>query len=106
MYSATLQKVRGEEEPTFQLQVLKNFQKAKNHYDAHYLEYYSQVCIQKRLAWSDDIIFMLGTQGWLKLIDENDDLLHMVFDEEPIDGTDGHVEMKSTQNRDKFSRID
>lgn len=54
MYSATLQKVRGKEEPTFQLQVLKNFQQAKNHYDAHYLEYCSQVtaCIQKRLAWS------------------------------------------------------
>lgn len=53
-----------------------------------------------------DIIFVLATQGWPKLIDENDDLLHTVVDEEPIDGTDGHAEMESNQNRDKFSAID
>jgi len=49
------------------------------YYERHYSEYCKKVtsCRRERLAWSDldlirDIIFVLGTRGWQKTIDEDD----------------------------------
>ncbi len=89
-YAATLKKVTDEnEEKVYQGQVLKKFTQAKSHFESHYQEYCKSVVtqIRTRLAWSDlqlfrDIIFMLGTQGWQKVIDEN-------VVEESLESTEG-----------------
>ena len=55
---------------------MKNLYEAKSYFDSRYAEYYSELtCIKEILAWSDlnlirDIIFMLATQGWQKVLDE------------------------------------
>ena len=52
----------------------------KIYFTSTYKDYCSKVsnCIKSRLAWSDlqlrDIIFVLATQGWQKLLDESDPL--------------------------------
>ena len=57
------------------------FEAAKKYIASTYKDYCSKVsnCIKSRLAWSDlqflrDIIFVLATQGWQKLLDESDPL--------------------------------
>ena len=78
-YAATVKKITdGNEEKVYQGQVLKKFTQAKSHFENHYQEYCASVtaCMRTRLAWSDlqlfrDIIFMLGTQGWQKILDEH-----------------------------------
>ena len=77
-YSATMLKIMEEDsQPTYQLQALSKVEEAKAHFQSQYEEYCLKVttCILDRLAWSDlplirDIIFMLGTQGWQKIIDD------------------------------------
>ena len=77
-YSATVKKIVEEEGvPEYQNQVLKKISEAKSYYETNSSEYCLKVtsCIKSRLEWSDmglirDIIFMLGTQGWQKLLDE------------------------------------
>ena len=88
-YLSTIQKITEEEgEPTYQSQLLKCLPQAKNHYDTNYRNYCSKVntCIKIRTQWSDiqticDIIFVLGTQGWQKLLDKDTDVA--VLDTEP-----------------------
>ncbi len=80
-YATTLKKITVEDgEHVYQGQVLKNFSGAKSHFENHYREYCIRVTarIRTRLSWSDlqlfrDIIFMLGTQGWQKILDEEPD---------------------------------
>ena len=77
-YSATVNKVVEDAGgPEYQNQELKKYSEAKNYYETNSSEYCSKVtsCIKSRLAWSNmdlirDIIFMLGSQGWLKLLDD------------------------------------
>ena len=82
-YSNTLQKISKDDkgETVYQCQSLKGFSQAKQHYENNYSSYCSKVnaCIKARMQWSDlqtirDIIFVLGTQGWQKLLDKDQDL--------------------------------
>ena len=54
------------------------YAEAKSFYESQCTEFCSRVisCTRSRLAWSDldlihDIIFMLGTQGWQKILDQH-----------------------------------
>ena len=77
-YIGTLNKIQEEDgEATFQYQVLKSYQSARALYSRNHQAYCSSVteCLKSRLEWSDlnlirDIIFILETQGWQKVIDE------------------------------------
>lgn len=81
-YAATLLKCTNNDGAiSYQSQVLVQFEAAKALYASKYKDYCSTVseCIKSRLAWSDlqllrDIIFVLATQGWQKLLDESDPL--------------------------------
>ena len=81
-YAATLLKCTNNDGAMYyQSQKLVHFDAAKTHYASAYKTYCSKVsdCIKSRLAWSDlqllrDIIFVLATQGWQKLVDEGDPL--------------------------------
>ena len=64
-----------------QSQHLKRFDAAKSYYASHSSAYCTKVseCIKSRLAWTDlevlrDIIFILASQGWHKIVEEKDDL--------------------------------
>ena len=64
----------------YQLQKLKNFREAKITFENNYKCYCSKItsCIKQRLEWLDlqllkDIIEILATQGWEKIIDEIQD---------------------------------
>lgn len=61
--------------------MLKKFTEAKSHFENHCQEYCTQVTtrLRTRLAWSNlqlfrDIIFMLGMQGWQKIVDKSVDV--------------------------------
>ena len=77
-YAATLKKVTEENgETVYQLQALARVAQAKEHYSSNHQQYCSSVttCLKARLAWSDpqlvrDVIFSLETQGWQKIVDE------------------------------------
>ena len=81
-YAATLRKCTEEEGHTvYQCQNLKSYSEAQSYYSSKYKEYCSNVsqCIKSRLSWSDlqlmrDIIFVLSSHGWEKLIEEEDNL--------------------------------
>ena len=81
-YAATLQKCTEEDSSTlYQCQQLKNYSEALSYYSSKYEEYCSSVsqCIKSRLSWSDlqlmrDIIVVLSSHGWEKLIDEHSDM--------------------------------
>ena len=67
-------------ERVYQCQSLQNYDQAKNHYTAQYQHLCVSVtdCLKSRLAWSDlqlihDVIFVLATQGWEKVLDVGDD---------------------------------
>ena len=67
-------------EAVYQGQVLQRFSEAKNFLQAHHQEYCKCVTerIRTHLSWSDlqhfrDIISMLSTHSWQKLIDEQSD---------------------------------
>ena len=77
-YAATLKKFTNEDgEWICQGQVVKKYSEAKGHFERHCQEYCTHVTahLRTRLSWSDlqlfrDIIFMLGTKGWQKIVDE------------------------------------
>ena len=79
-YAATLKKITEENgESMYQCQALKSVAQAKEHYSSNHQEYCSSVtsCLKARLAWTDlqlirDVIFVLKTQGWQKIVDEDD----------------------------------
>ena len=61
---------------------------AKHHYETNYKNFSLKVnsCIKARMQWSDlqtirDNIFVLGTQGWQKLLDKDSDSI--VLDADP-----------------------
>ena len=80
IYASTLQKIKLEDgKRVYQLQVLSNYDQAKNYYNTHYQEHCKSVnnCLLKsRLAWSDlqfihDVILVLATYGW-EILEGND----------------------------------
>jgi hypothetical protein len=81
-YAATCALCEDDEgDVTYQCQTLKNFSEAQTLYSSKYQEYCSTVSdhIVSRLSWSDmqlmrDIIIMLSSHGWEKLVLEDDDL--------------------------------
>ena len=82
VYNSTLQKLtdEGGETNVYQLQKLKNLTEAKSMFERNYKLYCTKItnCIKQHLEWSDlqlfrDIIEILATQGWQKIVDENQD---------------------------------
>ena len=81
-YAATCALCEDDEgDVTYQCQTLKKFSEAQTLYSSKYQEYCSTVSdhIVSRLSWSDmqlmrDIIIMLSSHGWEKLVLEDDDL--------------------------------
>ena len=81
-YASTLSKcTENEGTVCYQLQNLKQFENAKSYFASNYKAYCTKVksCMKSRLTWSDvqmlrDVILILATQGWQKLLDENDNL--------------------------------
>ena len=75
VYSSTLKKVIDENgAKVYQGQELKRFHEAEKFYMNHYVEYCANV-MRSRMAWSDtevirDIIQVLATQGWEKVVRE------------------------------------
>jgi len=76
VYNSTLQKLTEEYGQTnvYQLQKLKNLTGVKSMFENNYKGY----CIKQRLEWSDmqlfrDVIEILATQGWQKIVDEHQD---------------------------------
>ena len=84
-YAATVKITKEGVEWLYQGQKLKKLSEAKSHFECHSAEYCTSVTdhVRTRLSWSDlqlfrDIIFMLGTQGWQKVMDEDNDMLDEV----------------------------
>lgn len=79
-YSMTLKSITKEgSDNVYQCQVLKKFDPAVQHYSSQCQAYCTSItsCLKSRLAWSDlelvrDAIFVLATQGWQKIVDEED----------------------------------
>ena len=78
MYSATLKKVEDENgKKIYQCQQLKWFSEAQDYYTRHCEKFCEAVnsCLRSRMEWSDqqvirDIISILATQGWEKIVEE------------------------------------
>ena len=89
-YLNITKKITEEEgEQLYQLQALKKFALAKSYFDSHSAELCLKVttCIKHRLEWSDldlirDIIFMLSTCGWQKIM--TDLASSQVIDSAPV----------------------
>ena len=82
-YAATVRKCTTEEDGStvYQMQKLKRYSEAESYFSDNYEEYCRNIsqCIKSRLSWTDlelmrDIIFMLSSHGWEKLVQEDDDL--------------------------------
>ena len=81
-YAATLAKITEEDgKHVYQLQELKCFAQVKEHFTANFNEFCASVttCFRTRLAWSDlqlirDIIFVMETQGWQKIWDDESEV--------------------------------
>ena len=82
-YASTINKCTTNEDgtTTYQAQRLKQYDEAKSYFATHCSSYCSKIsdCIRSRLAWTDlellrDVIFVLASQGWQKVMDENEDL--------------------------------
>jgi hypothetical protein len=65
-------------EHVYQCQALKQFSEAEQYFERMHADYCVKIseCIQTRLEWSDmdlfrDIIVMLATQGWQKLVEQS-----------------------------------
>jgi hypothetical protein len=63
----------------YQMQKLKRYFESKSYFSSNYEEHCHNVsqCIKSRLSWTDlelmrDIVFMLSSHGWEKLIQEDD----------------------------------
>ena len=84
IYAATLNKCSPDGNDgaiSYQCQSLKGYKETLRMYSAKYTEYYSKVteCIKSRLSWSDlemmrDIIFVLSSHGWEKVVEEKNNL--------------------------------
>ena len=93
-YSGTLKKIEEkDDETTYQLQSLKNYRGAKNFYSRNHQAYCVSIndCLKSRLDWSDldlirDIIFVLETQGWQKVLDEEEN--HSIEKPDPTEAVD------------------
>ena len=79
-YAATM-KISSGEGKVYQCQEIKKYSEALTYYQNRSQDFCSKVteCIRSRMAWSDlqlmrDIVFMLGTQGWEKAVEENDSM--------------------------------
>ena len=90
-YSGTLKKIEEKhDEATYQLQSLKNYRSAKSFYSRNH-QAYTNDCLKSRLDWSDldlirDIIFVFETQGWQKVIDEEEN--HSIEKLDPTEAAD------------------
>ena len=93
MYSGVLKKLVEEEgeKNLYQMQKLSHLEQYKKMYSDKYKEYSSAVgtCIQSQLAWSDlqlfrDVITVLATQGWLKLVDDEELLVSEAGNEDAL----------------------
>ena len=81
-YDATIKKCTTEDgEKVYQCQEVKHFSAAQAYYTHHYQTYCTRIseCIKSHLQWSDlqlirGIIWMLATQGWEKIIAEEESL--------------------------------
>jgi len=81
VYSSTLKKITDNNgKKYFQGQELKRFNEAVTYFENHGQEYCLKLreCLRSRLGWSDqqllrDIITLLATQGWEKLLIEESD---------------------------------
>ena len=79
-YSSTLKGITKEDgDKMYQHQHLQYYDQAVQHFTSHSQEYCTSItaCLKSRLAWQDlefirDVILVLGTQGWQKIIDEED----------------------------------
>ena len=79
VYSATLKKVvKDDGKKIYQCQELKRFNEAQQYYTRHCKGFCEKViaCLHSRMDWSDqqlmhDIICVLATQGWKKIVEEN-----------------------------------
>ena len=88
------------EKNVYQMQKLKNLEQSKKVYSEKYAEYCSKVsdCIKNWLGWSDlnlikDIITVLATQGWQKIVD--------MEEEEDTDSVTGWVAVENLVTRFK-----
>ena len=76
MYCSTIKKATDEAgKQLYQCQELMKYAEAQSFYESQCTEFCSRVisCTRSRLAWSDlelirDIMFMLATQGWQKIL--------------------------------------
>ena len=64
----------------YQCQELHRYDQALSYFTAHHEQYCTSVtsCLKSRLAWSDlqiirDVILVLASQGWEKLLNEDDE---------------------------------
>ena len=79
LYSATMKKLEEENgKKGYQLQELKKFSEAEQYYTRHHGEFCTKIreCQRTRMAWSDqqvmrDVIIVLASQGWEKLLEED-----------------------------------
>ena len=81
-YSTTLKKMTKEDDKdVYQCQEVKRLNQATEYFSTHYQGYCAALkdCLRSRTAWSDqqefrDIICVLATQGWEKLLEEDSSL--------------------------------
>ena len=76
---------------TYQGQELKHFSEAKSYFDNHYNAFCQLVVenLHTRLQWSDtqlfrDVIFVLATQGWEKILQEDEEKYVIDIDEDNV----------------------
>ena len=87
----------------YQCQVVKNLSYAQSYYQHHFKEYCSHVteCIWSQLKWYDiqlmrDIIFVVGTQGWEKAVEEESmNAIHRILEQftVPLQGASANIEI-------------
>lgn len=83
-YTSTIKKILLENgERVYQCKSLSKYDQAESHFTAQYQTICTSVtdCLRSRLAWSDlqlirDVIFILGTQGWEKILEDEKDCVN------------------------------
>ena len=75
----------------YQGQELKHFSETKSYFENHYNEFCQLVVenLRTRLQWSDrqlfrDVIFVLATQGWEKILQEDEEKYVIDIDEDNV----------------------
>ena len=79
-YAMTIKNITKEGgDSVYQCQSLKYFDQAVQHYSSQCKAYCTSItsCLKSRLEWSDlefvrDVIFVLATQGWQKIVEEDE----------------------------------